>query len=75
MISVLFSSKCRLLHNSTSFGSCIIHILSTGVQKFKKSSSTKGLKLNVLISYVSLPMVMTAVMVMKMSNERTKLRI
>jgi hypothetical protein len=27
--SVLFSSKCRLFHNSTSFGSCIIHILNT----------------------------------------------
>ena len=26
-----FSSKCRLFHNSTFFGSCIIHILHTGV--------------------------------------------
>jgi hypothetical protein len=36
IISVLLSSKCRLFHNSTSFGFCIIHILNTGVQKLKK---------------------------------------
>ena len=30
-----FSSKCRLFHNATFFGSCIIHILHTGVLKFK----------------------------------------
>ena len=29
-----FSSKCRLFHNATFFGSCIIHILHTGVLKF-----------------------------------------
>jgi hypothetical protein len=33
--SPFFSSKCRLFHNSTFFGSCIIHILHTGVLKFK----------------------------------------
>ena len=33
--SPLFSSKCRLFHNATFFGSCIIHILHTGVLKFK----------------------------------------
>ena len=31
-----FSSKCSLLHNSNVFGSCIIHILFTGVLKLKK---------------------------------------
>jgi len=31
-----FSSKCRLFHNSTFFGSCIIHILNTGGLKFKR---------------------------------------
>jgi hypothetical protein len=36
IISVLFSSKCRLFHNSTSFGSCIIHILNTGCAKILK---------------------------------------
>jgi hypothetical protein len=36
IISVLFSSKCRLVHNSTSFGSCIIHILNTGCAKILK---------------------------------------
>jgi len=28
-----FSSKCRLFHNATLFGSCIIHILYTGCAK------------------------------------------
>ena len=27
------SSKCRLFHNDTFFGSCIIHILNTGCAK------------------------------------------
>ena len=31
-----FSSKFILFHNSNVFGSCIIHILYTGVLKFKK---------------------------------------
>ena len=31
-----FSSKCSLFHNSNLFGSCIIHILYTGVLKLKK---------------------------------------
>ena len=31
-----FSSKCRLFHNATFFGSYIIHILNTGVLKFKR---------------------------------------
>ena len=30
------SSKCNLFHNSNEFGSCIIHILYTGCQNFKK---------------------------------------
>jgi hypothetical protein len=33
--SPFFSSKCRLFHNATFFGSCIIHISHTGVLKFK----------------------------------------
>jgi len=41
--SPFFSSKCRLFHNSTFFGSCIIHILYTGVLKFKcKTPVPKG---------------------------------
>jgi len=28
-----FSSKCRLFHNATFYGSCIIHILHTGCAK------------------------------------------
>ena len=31
--SPFFSSKCRLFHNSTFFGSCIIHTLHTGCAK------------------------------------------
>jgi hypothetical protein len=30
------SSKCSLFHNTNVFSSCIIHILYTGVLKFKK---------------------------------------
>jgi len=39
MLSVSFSSKCSLFHNSNIFGSCISHILYTGVLKFKKNNS------------------------------------
>ena len=39
-----FSSKCSLFHNANFFGSCIIHILYTGVLKLKKNNSgAKGL--------------------------------
>jgi len=31
-----FSSKCSLFHNFNVFGSCIIHILYTGVLKLKE---------------------------------------
>ena len=31
--SLFFSSKCRLFHNATFLGSCIIHILYTGCAK------------------------------------------
>jgi hypothetical protein len=38
-----FSSKYRLFNNSTSFGSCIIHILNTGHAKIlKKAPVPKG---------------------------------
>ena len=33
------SSKCSLFHNFNIFGSCFIHILYTGVLKFKKNNS------------------------------------
>ena len=39
-----FSSKCRLFHNATFFGSCVIHILYTGCAKIKKKSGAKGLR-------------------------------
>jgi len=34
ILSVFFSSKCSLFHNSNLFGSCFIHILYTGCVKF-----------------------------------------
>ena len=36
IVSIFFSSKCSLFHNSNVFGSCIIHILYTGCAKIKK---------------------------------------
>ena len=36
ILSVFFSSKCSLFHNSNLFGSCIIFILCTGCTKIKK---------------------------------------
>jgi len=39
ILSVFFSSKCSLFHNSNVFGSCIIHILYTGCAKIKKNNS------------------------------------
>ena len=45
-----FSSKCSLFHNANLFGSCIIHILSTGCAKIKKNNSgAKGLNQNILL--------------------------
>jgi len=38
-----FSAKCSLFHNSNLFGSCIIHILYTGVLKLKNNSDAKSL--------------------------------
>jgi len=35
-LSFFFFSKCSLFHNCSVFGSCIIHILFTGVLKVKK---------------------------------------
>jgi len=36
ILSVSFSSKCSLFHNSNVFGSCFNHILYTGCAKIKK---------------------------------------
>ena len=35
-MSIFFSSKCRLFHNATLFGFCIIHILNTVCAKIWK---------------------------------------
>ena len=40
-----FFSKCRLFHNATIFGSCI-HILYTGVQKFKRKFRRQRVKMD-----------------------------
>ena len=39
-----FSSECSLFHNANLLGSCIIHILYTGVLKFKKKEDNSGAK-------------------------------
>jgi len=39
-----FSSKCRLFHNATFFGSCVIHILYTGSPKIKKKIRRQRVK-------------------------------
>jgi len=41
-----FSSKCRLFHNATFFGSCIIHILNTGVLKCKRKFRRQSVKMD-----------------------------
>ena len=38
-LSVSFSSKCSLFHNSNIFGSCFIHILYTECAKIKQNNS------------------------------------
>ena len=38
-----FFFKCSLFHNSNVFGSCIIHILYTGVLKLKNNPGAKTL--------------------------------
>jgi hypothetical protein len=38
------SSKCRLFRNATFFGPCIIHILNTGVLKFKRKFRRQRVK-------------------------------
>ena len=45
ILRFFFSSKCRLFHNATFFGSCVIHSLYTGCAKKlkKKKSGAKGL--------------------------------
>ena len=44
IISIFFSSKCRLFHNATLFGFCITHILNTGVLKFEKKIRRQKVK-------------------------------
>ena len=43
-LSVFFSSKCRLFHNATFFGSYVIHILYTGCAKIKKKIRLQRVK-------------------------------
>jgi hypothetical protein len=55
--SPFFSSKCRLFHNGTFFGSCIIQILHTGCAKIwmlnssaKRLRSSKKVKVKFILS-------------------------
>jgi hypothetical protein len=41
-----FSSRCRLFHNAIFFGSCNIHILNTGVLKFKRKFRHQRIKIS-----------------------------
>ena len=49
-LRLFFSSKCSWFHNSNVFGSCIIHILYTGVLKLKKKFRRQKLS-RVFISF------------------------
>ena len=66
IISIFFSSKCRLFHNATLFGFCITHILNTGCAKIWKKSVGKrlifdyfsivfGIKSSVVFKHLSAP--------------------
>jgi hypothetical protein len=44
ILRFFFSSKRRLFHNATFFGSCIIHILHTGCAKIKKKIRRQRVK-------------------------------
>ena len=53
------SSECSLFHNYNVFGSCIIHILYTGVPKLKKNnSSAKKLKHIFCVAVVEIPFIL-----------------
>ena len=44
------SSKCRLFHNATVFGSCIIHVLNTGVLEFERKFRRLKVKFILILS-------------------------
>ena len=52
-LRVFFPSKCSLFHNSNVFGSCIIHILYTGVLKLKKKIPEAKVKERVELYFYS----------------------
>jgi hypothetical protein len=51
ILSVFFSSKCSLFHNTNLFGACIINILYTGCAKIKKKI-IPALKGKVSLKYI-----------------------
>jgi hypothetical protein len=46
-----FSSKCRLFNNATFFGSCITHIDTQDVLKFKSKTPVPKVNVNVTDCY------------------------
>ena len=85
MLSVFFSSKCSLFHNSNVFGSCIIHILyiystNIGTEYFKQAIYSLFFSLQNAVCFIILtylvPVLFTfyiqGVLKLKKNNSGTK---
>ena len=65
MLSVFFSSKCSLFHNSNVFGPCINHILYIECAKIKKIPAPK-------VFYVTKLHVTPKILIISRTLHRTK---
>jgi len=73
ILSVSFSSKCSLFHNSNVFGSCIIHILYTGCAK--KKFRCQKLNAHQSVHYLWLmPLLITRITAQIMSHLGSQMR-
>jgi hypothetical protein len=64
-----FSSKCRLFHNATLFGSCFIHILNTGcAQIWKKNFRRQRVKKLQILHFTSQYMLSLLMFVVQNKN-------